>query len=125
MQFTTSKIFTEDGYSWMKKMPSVSSRSCCSVQSNTKPPTDAPLTAVLPGINTLREQICHNTDQPTSKVSVRAGGGDRTVCKVTDQYHYGGRRISLVSNHTTDRRLELAQIRRREEASQSDHEHKI
>lgn len=72
--------------------------SYCSVQSNTKPPTDAPLTAVLPGINNLREQIHHNTDQSTSKVTVRSGRGDRTACKVTVSSHFGERRMSTWSS---------------------------
>lgn len=92
-QFTTSKIFAgallftdtrafDESFLSDCAMPR-NAHSYCSEQSNTKPPTDAPLTAVLAGINTLRERIHHNTDQSTSKVTVRLDRGDRTACKVT------------------------------------------
>lgn len=50
-----------------------------SVQTNTKPPTDTTLTAVVMGINTIKEQIHHNEDQMTSEVTVQMGRGGRTA----------------------------------------------
>lgn len=108
-QFTTSKIFAgallftdtrafDESFLSDCAMPR-NAHSYCSEQSNTKPPTDAPLTAVLPGINTLRERIHHNTDQSTSKVTVRLDRGDRTACKVTALSRDGESRIRIQSSH--------------------------